>query len=142
MRSTIYTPEFILKKGTYSKAKPDTQDLKDINVAIKALKKTNAYGFSQGAVSRNNKIIAIEGKEGTQRMLKKIKNRHSGVLVKFPKLKQDIRIDLPTIGLSTLKQSKLAGLNGIVLKHNKNIILDKNKCIQYANKNKMFIIIK
>jgi UDP-2,3-diacylglucosamine hydrolase len=41
-----------------------------------------------------------------------------------------------------LVQCKLAGLNGIVLKHKKNIFLDKKKCIQYANKNKMFISIK
>ena len=42
-----------------------------------------------------------------------------GVLVKFPKKKQDLRIDLPTIGLETLKQCKLSGLKGIVLKSKK-----------------------
>jgi UDP-2,3-diacylglucosamine hydrolase len=140
--SIIFTPELSLKKGNYSKIKPNIQDKKDINKAIKALKKTRAYSFSQGAVSRNNKIIAIEGKEGTQKMLKKIINKNNGVLVKFPKKKQDIRIDLPTIGLNTFKQCKLAGLKGVVLKHKRNIILDKNKCIQYANKYKMFITIK
>ena len=142
MSSTIFTPELCLKKGNYSKTKPSTQDKNDINKAIKALSKTKAYNFSQGAVSRNNKVIAIEGKEGTQKMLKKIQNKNSGVLVKFPKKKQDIRVDLPTIGLDTFKQCKIAGLKGIVLKHNRNIILDRKKCIQYANKNKMFIVIK
>jgi DUF1009 family protein len=94
-------------------------------------------------VVRNNKVIAIEGKEGTQKMLKKIKNIYSsGVLVKFPKKKQDTRVDLPTVGLKTFKQCKLAGLKGIVLKHKKNIILDKKKCIKYIDKNKMFLIIK
>ena len=140
--STFFTPELSLKKGNYSKTKPNTQDKKDINQAIKALSKTKAYNFSQGAVSRNNKVIAIEGKEGTQKMLKKITDKKSGVLVKFPKKKQDIRIDLPTIGLNTLKQCKIAGLKGVVLKHNRNIILDRKKCVQYANKNKMFIVIK
>ncbi len=142
MSSTIFTPELSLKKGSYSKTKPNSQDKNDIYVAIKALSKTKAYNFSQAAVSRNNKVIAIEGKEGTQKMLKEIKDKNSGVLVKFPKRKQDIRIDLPTIGLDTLKQCKIAGLKGIVLKHNRNIILDRKKCIQYANKNKMFIVIK
>ena len=93
-------------------------------------------------MSRNNKVLCIEGNDGTQKMLKKIKNKNSGVLVKFPKIKQDIRIDLPTVGLKTMKQCKLAGLKGIVLKHKRNIFLDKKKCIQYANKNKMFITIK
>jgi len=75
-------------------------------------------------------------------MLKQIKNKGSGVLVKFPKKKQDIRVDLPTVGLNTFKQCKNAGLKGIVLKHKKNIFLDKNKCIRYANNNKMFILVK
>jgi UDP-2,3-diacylglucosamine hydrolase len=140
--STIFTPEFSLKRGNYSKIRPNFQNNKDIKVTIKALNKTNAYNYTQAAVSRNNKVIAIEGKNGTQQMLKQIKNKGNGVLVKFPKKKQDIRVDLPTIGLNTFKQCKKAGLKGIVLKHKKNILLDKKKCIQYANKNKMFILVK
>ena len=106
------------------------------------MNKTGAHSFSQGAVSRNNKVIAVEGREGTKKMLSNIKNKGNGVLVKFPKKKQDTRVDLPTVGLNTLKQCTKAGLKGIVLKHKKNILLDKKKCIQYANKNKMFILVK
>ena len=51
--------------------------------------------------------------------LKKNKSKSKGVLVKFPKKKQDIRIDLPTVGLNTFRQCKKAGINGIVLKHKK-----------------------
>jgi len=145
IESTIFTPELSLGKGNYSIIKPDIYDKKDIKKAINRLNVLGEYNFSQGAVSRNNKIIAVEKKNGTQQMLKKIKkktNKLSGVLVKFPKKKQDTRIDLPTIGLSTLKQCNFAGLKGIVLKHKKNIILDKKKCIQYANKKKMFILIQ
>ena len=143
--STIFTPEFSLKKGIYSKIRPDTDDKNDIKRAIGKLNKLGAYSFSQGAVSRNNKVIAIENKDGTQTMLRKIKkmkNKMSGVLVKLPKKKQDIRIDLPTVGLNTFKQCKLAGLKGLVLRHKRNIFLDKKKCIEYANNNKMFILIK
>ena len=63
-------------------------------------------------------------------------------MVKFPKPKQDIRIDLPTIGLETFKQCKLAGLRGIVVKNKQNVFLEKKKCINFANKNKMFILSK
>ena len=62
--------------------------------------------------------------------------------MKFPKKKQDYRVDLPTIGLKTLKQCKMSGIKGIVLKHKRNIFLDKNQSIKYANKNKMFILVK
>ena len=143
--SIFFTPELSLKKGNYSKIKPDINDKLDIQKAINQLHKLDAYSFSQGAVVRNNKVIAVENKTGTQEMLKKIKKIkkiQSGVLVKFPKKKQDIRIDLPTIGLNTLKQCKKAGLKGIVLKEKNNIFLEKKKCIQYANKNKIFIKIK
>jgi len=60
-------------------------------------------------------------------------------LIKLPKIKQDLRIDLPTIGLDTLVDCQKAGLRGIVLKNNQNIFLDKEKCIKFANKNKIFI---
>ena len=142
VNSTIFNPELSLKKGNYSKKKPSIQDKKDIIKAINILNKTKAYSFSQAAVSRNNKIIAIEGKEGTQKMLNNIRKQKGGVLVKFPKKKQDIRIDLPTIGIDTLKQCKIIGLSGVVLKHKRNIFLNKTKCMRYANKNKLFILVK
>ena len=55
-----------------------------------------------------------------KKCLKKLeeKIRNHGILIKFPKKKQDLRMDLPTIGLKTLKQSKKAGLRGVVLKIN------------------------
>ena len=49
-------------------------------------------------------------------------NKKGGVLVKFPKKKQDLRIDLPTVGLKTFKLSKTAGLKGIVLKNKQHMI--------------------
>ena len=76
------------------------------------------------------------------KMCKKKKYKNKGVLVKFPKKKQDIRIDLPTVGLKTLKQCKSSGLKGVVLKNKQNVFLEQKKCISFANKNKMFITIK
>ena len=142
--STSLTPELNLSKGNYTKLKPNLKDKIDIKNAIKALNKSNQYSHTQGAISRNN-IAILEKREGTQNMLKevkKIKNIVKGVLVKFPKKKQDYRVDLPTIGLKTLKQCKMSGIKGIVLKHKRNIFLDKDKSINYANKNKMFILVK
>jgi len=142
--STLYTPELNLSRGNYSKYKPNKEDKKDISKALEALNKSNQYSHVQGAISREN-IIRLEKEEGTQKMLKnfkKIKNISKGILVKFPKKVQDVRIDLPTVGLNTLRQSKAAGLKGIVLKHKKNIFLDKKKSIDFANKNKMFILVK
>jgi len=143
--SLTYNPELTLKKGTYSKIKPNKDENLDIKKAISTLDKLGKYTFSQGTVVRNNKVVVIEGKGGTERMLKINRTktqRNEGVLVKFPKKKQDLRIDLPTVGLKTLVQCKAAGLKGIVLKSKRNVFLKRKKCISFANKNKMFITVK
>ena len=143
--SLAFNPELTLKKGNYSTTKPNKIDKLDINKAIATLNRLGKYTFSQGTVVRNKKVIAIEGKGGTQKMLKRCKSKKfkkKGVLVKFPKKKQDLRIDLPTVGIKTLKQCKLAGLKGIVMKDKKNVFLERKKCISFANKNKMFISVK
>ena len=143
--SLILNPELTLKKGNYSKVKPNKQDLLDIKKAIKTLNNLRQYNFSQGVVVRNKKVVSIEGKGGTKKLLEKSRSkkfRNQGVLVKFPKKKQDLRVDLPTIGLKTFKQSKTAGLKGIVIKGKQHVFLDKSKCINFANKNRMFISVK
>ena len=142
--SISFNPELSLKRGNYSQIKPNKEDKKDIVRAIKTLNKLSKYNYSQGAVVRNKKIIAIEGRGGTEKMLKKFKNKkfkNNGVLVKFPKKGQDLRIDLPTVGLETLKQCKSAGLKGLVLKSKRNVFLESKKCITFANKNKIFITV-
>ena len=143
--SLTFNPELTLKKGDHSKIKPNREDKIDIKRAITTLNRLGKYNFSQGAVVRNRKVVAIEGNGGTQKMLKRCKSkkfRDRGVLVKFPKKKQDLRIDLPTAGLKTLTQCKSVGLKGIVLKSRQNVFLEQKKCISFANKNKMFITVK
>ncbi len=143
--SLTFNPELTLKKGNYSRIRPNREDKADIKKAITTLNRLGKYNFSQGAVVRNRKVVAIEGKGGTQKMLKGCKNKkfkNKGVLVKFPKKKQDLRIDLPTVGLRTLIQCKSAGLKGIVLKSKQNVFLEQKKCIRFANKHKMLITVK
>ena len=143
--SLTFNPELTLKKGSYTKTKPNREDEADIKKATTTLNRLGKYNFSQGVVARNRKVVAIEGRGGTQKMLKRCKSkkfRNKGVLVKFPKKKQDFRIDLPTIGLKTLTQCKSAGLKGIVLKSMQNVFLERKKCIRFVNKNKMFITVK
>ena len=143
--SLKFNPGLTLKKGNYSKIKPNNKDQTDIKKAIKTLNNLKQYDHSQAVVVRNKKVVFIEGKGGTKKLLEKSKSknfRNHGVLVKFPKKRQDFRVDLPTIGLKTLKQSKTAGLKGIVVKSKQHVFLDKKRCISFANKNKMFISVK
>ena len=141
IKSNFFNPELTLSKGNYTKLKPTKLNLENIRIGISSLKKINSYNHVQGLIIRNKKIIVWETKNGTKKMIQSIKKdkKYSGILIKFPKKKQDIRADLPTIGLETLKDCSRSGVNGIVLKSKQNIFLDRNKSINYANKKKIFI---
>ena len=137
--SIFFNPELSLKKGNYSKVKPNKQDKISIKKGETYFNKINNLDHIQALVVKNGKIIAKEGREGTKKMLSKLNKVPDGILIKLPKRKQDLRMDLPTIGIQTLRDIKQHGLRGVVLKSNKNIFLDKKKVITFANKNKIFI---
>ena len=140
IKSNFFNPELTLSKGTVTKIKPDNTDLINIKKGIKILYKLNAYNHIQGLVIKNKVTIKKEDSKGTKKMLQSInKKNKGGILIKFPKKKQDLRADLPTIGLETLKDCSKANLKGIVLSANQNIFLDQKKSISFANKKKIFI---
>ena len=141
--SIYFNPELALSRGNYSKLKPNREDLINIKKGIKALNTSNAYDHVQAVIVRNGNILK-ETSKGTKKMIQSIKitKDKNGVLIKYPKKKQDLRADLPTIGIDTFKDCKKAGLKGIVLKSKQNVFLERKKCINFANKNKMFIVIK
>ena len=137
--SIFFNPELSLKAGNYTKLKPNLSDMSSIKKGITYFNKLNSLDHVQAVIVKDDDIIVTEGKYGTKQMLSKLKKKSGGILIKLPKKKQDLRIDLPTIGLHTLKDCKKYSLKGIVLKSKRHIFLDKVKCIQFANKNKMFI---
>lgn len=141
IKSNFYNPELTLKKGCYTKLRPSANDIKQIKMGIKSLKLTNPHDHIQALVIKNNNIIAKETSKGTKKMLLSINitKNNRGILIKFPKIKQDLRVDLPTVGFDTLKDCNKANLKGIVLKSNQNIFLDRKRCINFANKNRIFI---
>ena len=141
INSNTYNPELTISKGCHTKLKPNAKDLVSINKGIKSLRTINPNNHVQGLVVRDSIIVTKEKTHGTKKMLQMMsKDKYSqGILIKFPKKKQDLRIDLPTIGFDTIKDCKKSGIKGIVLKSKQNIFMDKNKSIKYANSNKIFI---
>jgi len=139
IRSNFFSPELSLKAGNYSKIKPNFNDTSSIKKGIKYFKSLNSLDHVQAIIVKDDRIIAKEGKQGTKKMISKLKKKSGGILIKLPKPKQDLRLDLPTVGFNTLKDCKKFGLKGLVLKSRQNIFLDKEKCINFANKNMIFI---
>ena len=144
IRLNFFNPELTISKGNYTKLKPSKLEILEINKGINYLNKLNAHNHTQGIILRNGIVVSRETSRGTKIMLKNLnKSKKSrAILIKFPKKKQDLRADLPTVGLDTFKDCKKANIKGLVLKSNENVILDKNKCINFANKNNMFISVK
>ena len=137
--SIFFNHELAIKAGNYTKLKPNLGEINSIKKGITYFNKLNNLDHVQALIVKDSKIIATEDSYGTKKMLSKLKKKSEGILIKLPKKKQDLRMDLPTIGLHTLKDCKKYGLKGIVLKSKKNIFLNKAKCIAFADKNKIFI---
>ena len=142
IKLNTFNPELTLKKGVYTKIKPNLLEKEDISKGIRTLKKINSYNHTQAVIVRDNKVISRETRKGTKEMIKSVPKSKikKGILIKMPKAKQDLRVDLPTIGIDTFKDCNKVGIKGIVVKSNQNIILNKEVCIKYANQNKLFLI--
>ena len=142
IKLNTFNPELTLKKGIYTKIKPTLLEKKEIYKGINTLKKINSYDHTQAVIIRDNKVISRETRKGTKEMINSIPKSKikKGILIKLPKAKQDLRVDLPTIGIDTFKDCNKVGIKGIVIKANQNILLNKELSIKYANQNKLFLI--
>ena len=142
IKLNTYNPELTLQKGCYTKLKPSKIDKFTIKRGIQILNKSNSFNHVQALVINNNKIVSFEKRKGTKHMLNSIVTNklQKNLLLKMPKSKQDLRVDLPTIGLDTLKDSKKANVKGIVVKAGQNIFLDKHEALKFADKNNIFVI--
>ena len=124
--------------------KPSKTDKLTIKKGIQILNKSNSFNHVQALVINNQRLVSFEKRKGTKDMLKSIRNNklQNKLLIKLPKSKQDLRVDLPTIGLDTLKDCKKANIKGIVVKAGQNIFLDKKEGLKFADKNKIFVVAK
>ena len=96
------------------------------------------------------RILAIEGPEGTDRMLARVRAGRGfwklkrpapdGVLVKMPKRGQDLRVDLPAIGPRTFVRAARAGLRGVAVASGVTLILDRDETVRTADRLGLFLL--
>lgn len=136
--------DLLVKKGVLGKVKPDKQANLDIKRGVEVALGLGRLDVGQAAVVQQGLVLAVEGIEGTDELLKRCGNYKrkgdGGVLVKLRKPQQDMRIDLPTIGTQTIMLAKESGLRGIVVHAGNGLIVDEKEVIKLANKLGMFII--
>jgi len=141
-------PGLLATTGAFGTQKPAEDDLKDIRKAAEAALALGKLDVGQGAVSVGGRIVALEGVEGTDAMLLRvaalraegrISPRRRGVLVKLCKPQQDIRADLPTIGIETVENAQKAGLAGIAVEAGRALVLDRDAMLKAADQAGIFV---
>jgi DUF1009 family protein len=140
-------PDLLSSSGVLTKAKPTDQDEADIARGFSILNAMSAADVGQACVVGQGLCLGIETIQGSDAMLRFVTDTKAafvapnpnGVFVKAPKIGQDHRMDMPTIGVETLNAVNNAGLRGIAIAENGVQILNRDACVNLANELGLFI---
>ena len=109
-----------LPGGALGRVRPTPEQLSDLRKALHVAEKAGELDIGQGAVVCDGLVLAVEAQEGTDAMLHRVRGlpeairgapgRMAGVLAKAPKPIQSTDVDMPTIGVATLRGAAQAGL--------------------------------
>ena len=128
--------KYIAGNEIYTKVSPSKDEEKTIKIGIEAARMLTDIDAGQTVV-----VIALEGVEGTDKAILRggeLAGKNC-IVVKMARRNQDYRIDMPTIGLETIKKIAEISGRGIVIEADKMLFIDKEEVIKFANKNKIFI---
>lgn len=142
-------PDLLASEGPMTATAPQKSDWRDIDAAAIAARAIGALDIGQGAVAIGGRAIALEGIEGTDCMLDRVRDLRShgrlagkrrGVLVKCAKPGQELRMDLPSIGPTTVTGAHAAGLAGIGVEADRSLVLDLAGVIAEADRLGLFVV--
>ena len=141
--------DLLVTAGPLGAIAPAAEHWPDIRRAVEVARISGSLEIGQGAISCAGLILAVEAQEGTDRMLARIPDlpaeirgtptERRGVLVKCPKPQQELRIDLPTIGVTTVEGAAKAGLGGIAVQAGAALVVDREAVAAAANAAGIFI---
>lgn len=142
-------PELVAAEGVLTRKAPSASDRRDLEAAYEAAKAIGALDIGQGAVAIGGRAIALEGIEGTNGLLERVRDlrghgrlagKTGGVLVKCAKPGQELRADMPTIGPQTVELGHAAGLAGLGVEAGRSLVMDGPAMIARANALGLFVI--
>ena len=140
---TQYCKELFSTETNLTKIKPSKKGILNLKKAKSIYKIYKKLDVGQAMIIQNQLVLGLEAIEGTDELLKRCneykRKGDKGILLKFSKQNQSNLIDIPVIGLNTIKNLKKYNYDGVYLQKNKCLILDKKKVIDYANDNNLFI---
>jgi UDP-2,3-diacylglucosamine hydrolase len=141
--------DLALALGALGKRAPQADHGADIAKAVRVAQAIGALDIGQAAVVCDGLVLAVEAQEGTDSLLRRVselpaelrgaRGRRKGVLAKVAKPIQQMRIDLPTIGLATIEGADRAGLAGVVGVVGKMLVVDRAAVAAAADAAGLFV---
>ena len=139
----FYCEELFANKKNLTKQTPSKKAILNKNKALESFKIYGQSDVGQSMIIQNNIILGLESVEGTNELIKRCfnykKKGDKGILIKLSKYNQSKLLDVPTIGLETMKLLNEFDYEGVFLELNKCLIINKIEVIKYADLNHLFI---
>ncbi len=142
-------PDLLISGGLQAGPQPSPEQMEDAHEAMRVATAIGALDIGQAVVVAGKVTLAVEAQEGTQAMLARVTSlpanqrgtaeHRKGILAKVAKPIQDLRLDMPAIGVQTVEDVAAGGLAGIIGRAGNLLILDKPAVFARANDLGVFI---
>ena len=140
--ATTFLEEFLAPAGLIAGPKLTQREEEDVTLGWKIAKEIARLDIGQTVIVKNGTVVAVEALEGTNETIKRGGNfaRKGAVMVKVAKPNQDMRFDVPVIGVETIQIAADAKLRAIAIETGKTLLLEKDAIIDLANCSKLSIV--
>ena len=136
--ATNIAPDLLMPHGILTRRSLSDNDYNDIRLAWPLVREIGRLDFGQAVMVRDSKILAIEGIDGTDETISRAGNRADGkpfTVIKVAKPNQDMRFDVPAVGVNTLEKMASGGADILVIEANRTLCVDpKPEFIERANR--------
>jgi UDP-2,3-diacylglucosamine hydrolase len=134
--STLYLPDLVAPLGCLTRRKPTSTERDDIRLGWKVAKELGRMDIGQCVVVKKKTVLALEAMEGTNETILRggILGREKAVVVKVSKPNQDLRFDVPAIGIETVRTMSRVKASALAVEARKTLVFDKREMITYANR--------
>lgn len=133
---TLFSKDLLMPDGVLTKSRPNDEEWKDIEFGWKIAKEMGRLDIGQTVVVKSQAVMAVEAIEGTDEAIER-GGRLAGkgaVVVKVSKPNQDMRFDVPTVGLKTLESMIEVGARVLAVESGKSLLMNKAEFILQAKK--------
>jgi UDP-2,3-diacylglucosamine hydrolase len=141
--STTFTQDQLAGDGVMTNVHPTEKQKADIEFGWNLCKTISRLDIGQALAVLDKDVIAVEAIEGTDRMIARAGQycRTPGwTLIKVTNAQQDMRMDVPSVGVQTIQELRAAGAGCLVLETGRTIMLEKEKVIELAEKYRIAIV--